>query len=36
MLNHIGTQVLTTERLTLRPFTAEDAEDMYRNWASCR
>ena len=29
-----GTQTLTTHRLILRPFRAEDAEDMYRNWAS--
>ena len=34
MVDHQGTQVLTTLRLTLRPFTPEDAEDMYRNWAS--
>ena len=25
---------LETERLILRPFVAEDAEDMYQNWAS--
>ncbi len=34
MLNHKGTQTLVTSRLTLRPFTAEDAADMYSNWAS--
>ena len=34
MLNHQGTKTLTTSRLTLRPFTADDAEDMYANWAS--
>lgn len=34
MLNHKGTVVLTTPRLTLRPFTVGDAEDMYGNWAS--
>ncbi len=34
MLNHKGTQVLYTERLTLRRFTPEDAPAMYRNWAS--
>ncbi len=34
MLNHQGTQVLTTPRLTLRPFTADDGEGMYDNWAS--
>lgn len=30
----IGTQLLETNRLVLRRFTIEDAEDMYRNWAS--
>lgn len=34
MLNHKGTQVLTTARLTLRPFTADDAPAMFANWAS--
>ena len=34
MLTHKGTQELSTERLTLRRFTAEDAPVMYRNWAS--
>ena len=34
MLNHKGTLTLTTPRLVLRPFTPEDAEAMYRNWAS--
>ena len=34
MLNHKGTVVIETERLILRPFTMEDAEAMYRNWAS--
>ena len=29
-----GTQTLQTDRLTLRPFKAADAEDMFRNWAS--
>lgn len=33
-MKHIGTQTLTTERLTLRRFTMEDAEHMYYNWAS--
>ena len=34
MLNHKGTVVIETERLILRPFTMEDAEPMFRNWAS--
>ena len=34
MLNHQGTQVLTTARLTLRPFIADDAPAMFANWAS--
>ena len=34
MLTHKGTQSLQTARLVLRPFMAEDAEDMYHNWAS--
>lgn len=34
MLNHIGTQTIHTSRLTLRPFVHEDAQAMYRNWAS--
>ena len=34
MLNHKGTQVLTTPRLTLRPFTVADAPAMFANWAS--
>ena len=29
-----GTQTIETERLVLRRFVAEDAENMYRNWAS--
>ena len=33
MLNHNGIKILTTARLTLRPFRIEDAEDMYNNWA---
>ena len=32
-MKHIGTQTLTTEHLTLRCFTIEDAEYMYENWA---
>lgn len=34
MLTHKGTIPIHTQRLTLRPFTPEDAEAMYRNWAS--
>ena len=30
----VGTQTLETERLLLRRFTVEDAEEMYTNWAS--
>lgn len=34
MVTSKGTQVLTTNRLTLRPFTVDDAADMFANWAS--
>lgn len=33
-MTHQGTKVLETARLLLRPFRAEDAEAMFRNWAS--
>ena len=33
-MNHKGTQVLSTDRLILRPFTLADAQAMYDNWAS--
>ncbi|MBP5405142.1 MAG: GNAT family N-acetyltransferase [Clostridia bacterium] len=33
-MNKLGTKRIETERLILRPFEAEDAEAMYRNWAS--
>ena len=33
-MNKTGTQRIETHRLILRPFRAEDAEDMYNNWAS--
>lgn len=33
-LTHKGTVTLETERLILRRFTLEDAEAMFRNWAS--
>ncbi len=32
-MNKIGTKTIETDRLILRRFTLEDAEDMYRNWA---
>jgi len=32
-MNHLGSVVLETERLVLRPFTLEDAPAMYKNWA---
>lgn len=34
MVEHYGTWPLRTERLVLRTFRMEDAEKMYRNWAS--
>ena len=33
-MKKIGTQRLETSRLVLRRFTADDADAMYRNWAS--
>ena len=33
-MNHKGTKQIETERLILRPFRMEDADAMYRNWAS--
>ena len=33
-MNHCGTQTLETERLVLRRLTLEDADAVYRNWAS--
>ena len=33
-MNHHGTQRIETERLLLRRFAREDAEAMYKNWAS--
>ena len=34
MLTHKGTVFLETERLILRPFSYDDARDMFENWAS--
>lgn len=33
-MKHLGTKRIETSRLVLRPFVMEDAEPMYRNWAS--
>ena len=33
MLDHKGTQTIKTERLILRKFTRDDAQDMFHNWA---
>lgn len=33
-MNHCGTEYIETERLILRRFKVEDAEAMYKNWAS--
>lgn len=33
-LRHCGTRTIETDRLILRRFTIEDADAMYRNWAS--
>lgn len=33
-MKHLGTQRLETERLILRRFSRQDADAMYRNWAS--
>ena len=33
-MNKTGTQTIETDRLVLRRFRSEDAEDMYENWAS--
>ena len=34
MINHKGTKRIETERLILRKFTIDDADDMYNNWAN--
>ena len=33
-MKHCGTQQLETDRLILRRYTLDDAEAMYKNWAS--
>jgi len=33
-MQHLGTKRIETERLLLRPFTLDDAEMMFTNWAS--
>lgn len=33
-MEHKGTQILTTDRLILRPFRLSDVQQMYNNWAS--
>lgn len=33
-MHHTGTLPIDTSRLLLRPFIAEDAEDLFNNWAS--
>ena len=33
-MNHLGTKKIETSRLVLRPFTKEDTQAMYNNWAS--
>lgn len=34
MLNHKGTVILRTERLILRKFVIQDAEEMFANWSN--
>lgn len=33
-MDHLGTKILETDRLLLRPFVWEDQEAMFRNWES--
>lgn len=33
-MKHLGSKILKTERLTLRPFRADDAEAAFKNWMS--
>lgn len=32
MLNHLGTQIINTERLILRQFSYDDSDSMLKNW----
>lgn len=34
MITHKGTQIIKTQRLILRKFTIDDANDMFKNWAN--
>ena len=34
MITHKGTKTIYTARLTLRKFTVDDADAMFKNWAS--
>lgn len=34
MLNHIGTQPITTDRLALRRFTVDDSKEAFEKWTS--
>ncbi len=33
-MNKIGTKTIEIERIILRQFTLDDADDMFNNWAS--
>lgn len=33
-MKHLGTKTIETDRLTLRKFTLDDAEDLFNNWAN--
>jgi len=33
-MKHLGSKIIYTERLTLRPFTINDSEMMFSNWAN--
>ena len=33
-MRHLGTKILQTDKLLLRPFTKDDGPAMYKNWAS--